>query len=132
MVLRAVGLFDSTGRLKIKMSEYKKHDVCPSVENKGLVYRAKISEGCTDSALKEHLAEVERVTNAHFAVMARYENGGQLAKTQNGLPIVGPSSGDFNSVVARAHNAAMAAIDAKLTAIDAKLAELVAAVAKRR
>jgi hypothetical protein len=108
-----------------------KYDVQPSVENKGLIYRAKISEGCTASALKEHLAEIEKVTKAHLASMANYEDRDQLAKTQNGLPLVGPSSGDFNSVEVKAHNAAMAVIDARLAELDAKLAELIAAVSQR-
>jgi hypothetical protein len=104
------------------------YDVRPTVENKGLVVRAKIGKGCTASVLKEHLAEVERLTKAHLAVMANYEERDQLARTQNGLPVVGPSSGDANTVFAKTYNAAMAAIDAKLAELDAKIAELSAAL----
>jgi len=113
------------------MSKNNKHDVRPGVENKGLVYRARISDGCTAGALKEHLAEVERLTKTHLAQLANYEERDQLAKTENGLLLIGPSSSDFNTVLAKAHNAAMAAIDAKLAELDAKLAELAEAVSQR-
>jgi hypothetical protein len=105
------------------------YDVQPSPENKGLIYRAKISEGCTEAALKEHLAEVERVTQKHLAVTADYERRDHIAETENGLPLVGPSSGDFNSAVARAHNYGMAVLSAKLSEIDRKIAELAADLA---
>jgi hypothetical protein len=110
------------------MSKNNKYDVRPTVENKGLVVRAKIGEGCTASALKEHLAEVERVTKAHLAQMANYEDRDLLTETQNGLTVVGPTSGEFNSMVAKAHNHAMAAIDSKLAELYSKIAELSAAL----
>jgi hypothetical protein len=110
------------------MSKNNKYDVRPTVENKGLVVRAKIGEGCTADSLKEHLAEVERATKAHLAVMANYEERDQLAKTQNGFPVVGPNSGDFNTVLAKAHNSAMAVLDAKLAELDAKVAVVLAAL----
>jgi hypothetical protein len=113
------------------MSKKNQYDVLPAIENKGLVYRAKISDGCTADALKQHLVEVERVTKKHLEQMANYEERDLLANTANGLTVVGPSSGEFNSIVTKAHNAAMAAIDAKLAELDAKLSELLAAVSQR-
>jgi hypothetical protein len=105
-----------------------KYDVQPSTENKGLVYRAKISEGCTASALKEHLAEVERVTKAHLAVMADAENRDiHVVTTANGLVLVGPSSGELSFPFAKAFNASIAVLDAKIAELDAKLAALSAA-----
>jgi hypothetical protein len=113
------------------MSEYNKYDVQPSVQNKGLILLATIGDGCTADALKEHLSAVDKATATHLASFVDLENRGHIAHTQSGLPLIGPSSGDANGVLAKAHNAAIAAIDAKLAEVDAKLAELAAAVSQR-
>jgi hypothetical protein len=109
-----------------------KYDVRPSVENKGLVYRAKISDGCTPSALKEHIAEVERATTKHLAVMGDADKRDIHVTTDSGLVLIGPSCGDVVFPFARAYNASMAAIDAKLAELDAKLAELAAAQSPKK
>jgi len=112
------------------MSKNNKYDVRPAIENKGLVYRAKISDGCTADALKQHLAEVERATKAHLAVMANYEDRDIHAVTPSaGLVMVGPASGDSVTTFAKAYNASMAALDEKLAELDTKIAALAAALA---
>jgi hypothetical protein len=110
------------------MRKPNKYDVQPSLENKGLLIRATITEGCPQSLLKEHLAQVEKITKTHLAQMASLEQRDLHAATRSGLVIIGPAYGDAASPLVMAFNASMAVIDAKLTEIDAKLAALSAAL----
>jgi len=95
------------------MNDSKKIEVRPSAQNKGLIYSA------------QDAADAEKKTKAHLDIMADYEKRGHLVSTEGaGLSLVGPSNPDANGVVARAHNASMAAIEEKLAELVARIAAL--------
>jgi hypothetical protein len=107
-----------------------KLDVQPSVENKGLILRAKATKAFTERDQQQQLVENERVTKMHLTTMAEYERRDIHAASPNvGLVLIGPSSGDNAFPFAKAYNASMAVLDAKLAELDAKLAAVAAALA---
>jgi hypothetical protein len=102
----------------------KNFDVKPGAENKGLIYKSNVPDVSDPAIAKQRLNDIEKAIRAHLERMADYENRGHIVGTDAGLSLVGPSNPDSNGVVARAHNASMAAIEEKLAELVARIAAL--------
>lgn len=113
---------------------HKQYDVVPSVENRGLTVRNAVNEDVLNKlpAVRKE-KELADLNAGNAQAVAKYTariedaNARDLhTVTQNGLPLVGPASGDANSVVAMAFNHAMVLIDQRIAELEAKVAQLAA------
>jgi hypothetical protein len=98
-------------------------DVQPTVENKGLIYRAKATAAFKEKDQQQQLSENERVTKTHLTAMADYDRRDIHAASPNvGLVLIGPSSVDASSALCKAYNASMVVLDAKIAELTARIA----------
>jgi hypothetical protein len=112
----------------------KTRDVAPSVANRGFAIRWPHSDADTARMNPRQLESQTGIFNANVAdeVQKRVKRVDDahardlLTTTDNGLPVIGPCSGDAMSVLAMAHNHAMAILDAKIAELESKLAQLAA------
>src|SRR5689334_19650871 len=109
-----------------------KYDVVPSTENAGLVVRANPNELARIATVSEkrratEVAAFEKntakanadATAKHLAKVASYNDRDLLAATATGLPVVGPSSPDSQTVTALAHNQAVVILESRIAALEA-------------
>lgn len=109
-----------------------KFDVTPSVANHGLTVRSRLNPATVDKLPAQRRdAEIaaDSATNAqavtkYAARITDANNRDLLTVSENGLPLVGPASGDCTGVLAMAHNQLAVTVDARIAALEARIAQL--------